>query len=209
MSQVSEFIGHWPLDTPPQVIFEAGARDCKDTLDFHCLYPQAEIYTFECNPRTLDKCHKRVDGISQIHLIEKAVWSQSGFLMFHPIIEGGNAGASSVFMANGNYPAEVLTQDEIMVNAVTFADIIREHNLPGVDMLWLDLQGAELDALKGLGDYLSGVKLIMTEVMFQAIYSDQPLFREIDDYLSWAGFDVIAWPYRDHWFGNAIYGRVI
>lgn len=214
MTSVFEFRSYWQ-GPPPQVVFEAGARDCLDTLKLYRAWPGAQIYTFECNPRTLPECRARVEGIDNIHLIEKAVYSLSGPIEFYPTNpkltitthEDGNPGASSLFVANGRYPAETLVQDKIEVEAVTFAQVIEENNLPGVDALWLDLQGAELAALEGLSKYIQGVKLIMIEVTFQEMYSGQPLFNEVDKFMQDAGFEVVAWPYRDHWFANAIYRR--
>jgi FkbM family methyltransferase len=205
MSQVSQFAEFWK-GAPPRVIFEAGARDCKDTLEFHRLFPKAQIYAFECNPATLPKCRDNVRGIDQIYLIEKAVTSEPGMVKFYPVKE--NAGASSLYRASGNYPVETLTQEEITVETTTFAQVIEENDIESVDILWLDMQGGELDALHGMGFYLLDVDLIMCEVMFQAIYTRQPLFEDVHKYLTDAGFQLEAWPYRDHWFGNAIYERV-
>lgn len=41
---------------------------------------------------------------------------------------------------------------------------MNKHNIPCVDIIWMDLQGAELLALKGLGNKLSCVEYLYTEV---------------------------------------------
>src|SRR5437868_570763 len=89
-----------------KVILEVGARDCRETLDFHRAYPDATIYAFECNAATLPLCQRAVAGNSKINLIEKAVTDHDGLVTFFPIDQektvtdelDGNPGASSLFL---------------------------------------------------------------------------------------------------------------
>ena len=48
----------------------------------------------------------------------------------------------------------------------------------------MDLQGAELKALVGFGDYLDKVKLYTLEASNFEIYKNQPLFKEVKRYLN-------------------------
>jgi FkbM family methyltransferase len=57
-----------------------------------------------------------------------------------------------------------------------------------VDLLKLDVQGAELDVLRGGEELLRSVTLIFTEVEFVSLYKGQPLFAEVDAYLRSQGF---------------------
>ena len=52
----------------------------------------------------------------------------------------------------------------------------------------LDIQGAELDALRGAGTLLHRVAYIYTEVSFLELYKNAPLADEIDVYLQTFGF---------------------
>lgn len=52
-----------------------------------------------------------------------------------------------------------------------------------------DLQGAELDAFKGLGDLLKQFKWVYTEVNKQSTYKDCPLIDDLDVYLLQHGFE--------------------
>ena len=215
MSQVSDFLNSWQYQDQPMVIFEAGAHYCEDTLELHRLVPLAQIWAFEPNPETLPKCREAVKDIPQIHLIETAVGDDAGIVPFFQIDTrntvtthgDGNPGASSLFMATGKYPTEKYVQKIISVEMVTFGDVIRDNNLPGVDILWLDMQGGELAALHGLGDYIHTVKLIMIEVQFKPIYYGVPLYPEIKRFMETHGFEFVRWDYISEWFANAIYRR--
>lgn len=57
------------------------------------------------------------------------------------------------------------------------------------DVLKLDLQGYELEALRGCGDLLGECQAIVVEVSFIRYYENQPLFADIDRFLRDSGFE--------------------
>lgn len=61
-----------------------------------------------------------------------------------------------------------------------------------IDFLKLDVQGAELDVIKGAGRLLDDVLVIHTEVEFLELYKGQPLFSEIEHFLRGQGFQFHA-----------------
>ena len=169
------------------VIFDVGSRDCKQSIEFYNNFPNAKIFAFECNPNTLDICKKNIENYKdRITLIEGAVCDYDGEIKFYPINqkktittwEDGNPGASSLFKSNGKYTSEHYIQDEITVNCHRLDTVIKKYNIPRVDIIWMDLQGAELLAFKGLGGHLKNVKYIQTEITFREIYNNQVLAKE-------------------------------
>jgi len=58
----------------------------------------------------------------------------------------------------------------------------------GADYLKLDVQGAELDVLRGADRLLDSLLVVQTEVVFVPLYRDQPLFADIDTVLRRRGF---------------------
>jgi FkbM family methyltransferase len=72
----------------------------------------------------------------------------------------------------------------------TLNTILKEKNLENkFNLLVLDIQGAELLALKGLKDLLGNFDFIYTEVNEREIYIDCALLGEIDEYVSTFGFE--------------------
>lgn len=59
------------------------------------------------------------------------------------------------------------------------------------DYLKIDVQGGELDVLKGAQRTLEDVIVVHCEMEFAPVYRGQPLFAEIDIYLRSAGFELI------------------
>jgi hypothetical protein len=60
--------------------------------------------------------------------------------------------------------------------------------LAGTDMIELDIQGADLMAVRNAQNLLKDVLVIHTEAEFLPMYVDQPLFSDIDQFLRTQGF---------------------
>jgi FkbM family methyltransferase len=78
-----------------------------------------------------------------------------------------------------------------------------------LDFINLDIQGAELMALQGLGEkFLNTVPAIYTEINTDYVYKNCALVGEIDDFLETYGFhrfETQMW--GDHPWGDALYLR--
>jgi FkbM family methyltransferase len=174
------------------IIFDIGSRDCEQSIEFYNVFPNSKIYAFECNPNTIDLCKNNIKQYSdRITLIEGAVCDYDGTITFYPINQkktittwkDGNPGASSIFKSNGMYTIETYIQDEITTMCHRLDSVMNKYNISKVDIIWMDLQGAELLALKGLGNYLQNVKYIHTEVSYKEMYSGQVMFDELHKYI--------------------------
>lgn len=87
----------------------------------------------------------------------------------------------------------------------TLETIIKENKLENkFNLLILDLQGAELLALKGLGNFLNDFDFIYTEVNEKEIYIDCALLEDLDIYLSNLGFNR-RYLNTLNSYGNALY----
>tara|TARA_R110002073_G_scaffold13299_8_gene56961 strand:+ start:156 stop:1049 length:894 start_codon:yes stop_codon:yes gene_type:complete len=74
---------------------------------------------------------------------------------------------------------------QVPLNPVTL-DTLAE--LPPLDLLKMDLQGAELEVLRGGISKLSEAVAVVTEVRFHRMYTDEPLFGDLDLELRAQGF---------------------
>lgn len=214
--QLDEFIriAKKLLSREKYTIVEIGARDCKETVAFDLLLPGSKIFTFECNPETLPQCRRAVAGRKNIQLIEKAVTDAEGTITFHQINHektitnhpgGKNPGASSIFEANQEYPVEKYFQNKIIVPTTTLKKFSEENKVKNIDLLWMDIQGAELLAMMGAGDFLEKVSLIHLETEFFQIYKNQPLFPELRSFLNERGFRLYTFTAMGQFSGDAVF----
>jgi len=76
-----------------------------------------------------------------------------------------------------------------------------------VDLLWLDLQGYELDVLKAGLAVLENVQAIYTEVNLKELYVGAPLYGELREWLEVRDFkvEVEDIPWEDG--GNVLFVR--
>jgi FkbM family methyltransferase len=61
-----------------------------------------------------------------------------------------------------------------------------------IDLLKMDVQGGELNLLKGAKESLPKISNIWCEVSFEEIYENAAIFRDVYDFLASAGFGVKA-----------------
>lgn len=201
----------------PYTIFDIGSRDCQQSIEFYHCFPNATIYAFECNPNTIPLCKKNIEPYTdRITLIEGAICDYDGDISFFPINQektittwkDGNPGASSLFKSNGTYTVEHYIQDEITTPCHRLDTLMEKYSIQKADILWMDLQGAELLALKGLGKKLDDVQYIHTEVSHKAMYSGQVMFQELNSYILSNEFTLLNRLSFQGWQEDAIYKKV-
>ncbi len=73
------------------------------------------------------------------------------------------------------------------------------------NFLNLDIQGAELLALKGFEEYLEDIDYIYTEVNINELYDGCALLHQIDEYLSKYNFKRVMIELTQHGWGDAFY----
>jgi hypothetical protein len=74
------------------------------------------------------------------------------------------------------------------VEIVTLDSIVDQHSIKAPDLLKLDVQGFEMEVLKGAVKCLQGTRYILTETSFAPLYKDEPLFLDYVRFLAPYGF---------------------
>jgi FkbM family methyltransferase len=180
------------------VIFDVGSLHCLESIEFSKRYENARIFAFEANPDSYQVCLENTKDIDNITVINMAVNDYDGTCVFYPIDPektvspwfDGNRGASSLYKANGSYDhIEKYVQKEIEVPCIRLDSFCEKYNINNIDLMWMDLQGAELTALESLGDkLLSTIKVIHTELEINPMYENQSLFSDVDSFLKQKNF---------------------
>ena len=172
-----------------RIIVECGSRDGLDSLALNQFYAPEKIYAFECNPEAIEIC-KRNLADSPVVLIEKAVYNENKVIDFFPTdmekSTNKELGASSILWHLDN--KESYFQKKTQVEAIRLDTFMEQESLTHIDLLCMDVQGAEIEVLEGLGKKLSKIKYIITEVAFQHYYEGDHLFIDVVRYLNKYGF---------------------
>ncbi len=187
-------------------IFELGSRDLIDAIKLTMHFSDSRVYAFECNPDCLVECSKNLSIIgadlqNRIHLVEKAVSINNGMVIFYPfdLKQYDNMGASSMlkidFSSRSHDDPDYNRpnpQTETVVLGTRLDTYMNEHAIQNIDLLCIDLQGYELNAIKSLGAKLRDVKYIITECSIQSTYTNGTTFKELSEYLGMYGFTYIS-----------------
>jgi FkbM family methyltransferase len=147
-------------DNASPVIIDCGANIGMSILYFKTLYPQARIVGFEADPKLFKILEENVhgNGFKDVELVNKAVWSSETVLTFLP--DGADAGR----IAEG----EGANGGAMKVPTVRLRDYLADRK---VDLLKMDIEGAEREVLHDCPDVLQNVKAVCLE--FHS-YADKP-----------------------------------
>jgi FkbM family methyltransferase len=101
----------------------------------------------------------------------------------------------------------IFVSSVIEVESKRMDTLIVEENLDlnKYDFLNIDIQGAELLALKGFGNLLENINFIYLEVNTNSLYKNCALINEIDDYLSQFNFIRVETKITEYEWGDALY----
>ncbi len=146
-------------------------------------------------------------------IINSVAWSKKDHVEFYLT---NKPQLSSAFIPDENfinkfpYPERFKIQSTITIETSTLDDVITDQE---IDFIKLDIQGAEIDALKGLEKNLEKCLGLELEVEFSSIYKDQPLFGAVDQHLKHKGFEFIDFTNICRWerknlnsYGQAVFG---
>ena len=192
--------------TEPLLFFEAGACNCGDTIQYSKIFPNAIIYAYEPIQNNYNVClnnlekHKKIVQ-DKIKLFKLAL----GEMAENDVIFYNSYGhpkssltsyAGSLLSPNpdifSKWWPNIKFDTSEKVNVVTLKDIMEKENIQKIDFLHLDVQGFELQVLKGAGEYLSKIKLIWLEVSEKEIYKNQKVRNEIENFLTFNGYEHVV-----------------
>lgn len=173
------------------IIVEAGAHLGFDTVQLAQYFPDGEVHAFEPVPELFLQLSERVRHYKNVHCYPYALSQQTGYAMMY--VSSGISDASSSLLPPKTHlddHPEVLFNTTIIVTCITLDDWAKNNNIENVDLLWLDMQGHELSAVKAGQELLKNVQAIYTEVNLKEGYEGAPLYGEYKEWLGEHKFEV-------------------
>lgn len=167
-----------------------------------------KVIWVEGNGDNIPLIHKAVDPYGH-YVIEALISDTQGEALFH--ITNYDSMSSSLldFGTHTKFSPDTVFVEHRVLETTTVDALRSLHHgsvFSGVNMMNLDLQGAELLALKGARRMLREIDYIYTEVNQDEVYKDCAQVNELDDYLrEWHFYRVeTGWVPRQGW-GDALY----
>lgn len=159
---------------------------------------------FEPNPKMFTKLVENISSNPEAFAINVCVGDENKKVILH---ESNNAGQSSSILELGTH--KIVHNDVFYISDIECemirVDSLNQDAFEGYDFLNIDIQGAELMALKGMGKMLHNFKWAYLEVNKAHLYEGCPLVEELDEYLFNFGFERV----ETYWAGNTNWGDAL
>lgn len=175
------------------VVFDVGANVGEFTECVLAFQPRAIVHAFEPIPEVFRELALKFKDYSGIYLNPAALGSRPGE---QSLIVSSYAEASS-FLENGPvlnegvYGIDFGPVRSQRVNVETLADYCVGRGVGLIRLLKLDVQGYELEVLKGADAVLDRVEFVYAEAQFQELYKGGPRFTDLFDFLNIRSFDLV------------------
>ncbi len=175
----------------PQAIFDIGANIGTWTILAKALYPETEIYAFEPLESHCAKFTAATRGLQGVTLHQLALGAMPANLQMNVL---NRSDASSLLPMTSECSQHFALKDErtVTVRVERLDDLLRAKTIPQPDVVKLDIQGYELEALRGGEVTLMGAHAILAEVSLIELYKEQCLFHGLAAFLAERGFYVCA-----------------
>lgn len=175
------------------VIFDVGAYVGEVAATYKRLFPQSTIYCFEPFPDSFHKLNRLCrDASIKAHQI--AFSDKEGKTTFNINVD---LSCNSLLPPTESdfkcYSAKSIKDGEIQVETNTLDNFCAGDEIACIDILKLDVEGAEVKVLDGASSMLSkqAIKLIYSEVMFIPHYTNGCLFHELTAFLNKHGYTLL------------------
>jgi len=176
------------------IIFDVGAHAGEMAKRYRKIFPNAKIYSFEPILDCFNHLRELFKADNDLHVFPFAISDQPGEKEF---FINQNLGSSSLLSSTsrgknlwGNRALE--THSQTKVQCQTLDQFCSENDIEHIHLLKLDIQGAELDALRGAERILESgmVDIIFTEISISQSYNNQGDFHQILSLLNEFNFEL-------------------
>lgn len=181
----------------PTGVFHIGASTGQEAKDYFNSGAENVIWV-EAIPQVFKQLERNIQEFPRMVAINECIADVDGKEMTFNI-SNNEAQSSSLLELDyhkTDHP-DVFYTEKIQVVTKRVDTLLKERklNLEDYNFLNIDLQGAELMALKGMGDELHKVKYAYLEINKKHLYKDCPLVDEIIEYMNSFGFVLVEIQY--------------
>jgi FkbM family methyltransferase len=142
------------LKGEPRFIIDAGANIGVASIYFATKFPKAKIVAIEPEPGNFTLLEKNTKPYPNITAIRAALWNETGEVsLFDP----GRGAWAFQTRTEGAMPTG-------RVPAVTMDDLLRKFGMESVDILKMDIEGAEKEVFEKSSAWIGKVGVIMIEL---------------------------------------------
>jgi FkbM family methyltransferase len=149
--------GEYAFDLPfhPQTIVDAGANIGMASIYFAHRYPGARIVAIEAEDSNFAMLNKNVRPYGAVLPVHAALWNRDGEINVSERAPGVGTREKWTFVTHEGPGAKV--------RAITMRTLMKETQMRSVDLLKIDIEGAEKEVFEGC-DWMDDIRCIMIEL---------------------------------------------
>lgn len=187
----------------PHVVIDAGAHA---GWFFHCWRdwcPEAEVHAFEPTPESLERCRALYGSEPRTHLVGAALGAKPGTARLRRLAASGVSNSlldpdPEAWRSIAYETGEVST---VEVPVTTVDAYAADRGIGAIHLLKIDVQGFELEVLRGAEETLPRIDHVFVESAIQPLYEGAARFSGVFEHLVAKRFDLIgfrAWHRGNH-----------
>jgi FkbM family methyltransferase len=187
------------MTAEPKVIYDIGSCLLHWTRKAQETWPNARILLFDADTNAKEVIENSGYEYSTDVLTDE---DNKSVVFFEKL---GNFGGSSYYRENT--PAYSENDGSVRIGK-TLSTVVKEKNWPLPDLIKIDVQGAELDVLKGSTDVLENCKDIIIEVQHVEYNLGAPSKEDVFSFIQSLGFKLVGVPHKGQADGDYHFSRV-
>ncbi len=187
------------ISRPDPTILEIGCNDGSNTLWFLEVFDSPKIFCFEPDPRAASRFRQKIGERPEVSFYEYAIGNKDGEETFYM-----SGGQETEEMPEGwDYSGSIRKpknhmlvhpwckfEKNIIIQTKTLDTWCTEQGIDRIDFIWMDVQGAEIDVIRGGRNALRKTRFLYTEYNNKELYEGQLSLKQLLKEL--AEFEVVV-----------------
>jgi FkbM family methyltransferase len=185
-------------DAAPRIIFDVGAHTGETIREYKAIFPGAEIHSFEPFPNSFKELRAAAARHTNVHAVNLALSDRAGEAEFNSNVRCATNSLLPVdAAAERAWSRLVVAKDKIRVQTDTLDAYCERQAIGAIDILKIDVQGAEPLVLQGADRMLRrrSVRLLYVEILAAPCYTGQ---AELHEFLAQVhGYGFVPYSFYD------------
>jgi FkbM family methyltransferase len=196
---------------PYQSFLDVGAHEGEFTDSLLAYFEPQRVWLVEADADQAAVLQKKFGAEPRCQVIAAAVSDRTGTAEFR--VNEHRPSSSLVPIAaqtEGIFKKSMAESRTVRVPALSLDDLFHQHQLPVIDLMKVDIQGAERLLIAGGQRALTQVRQLFVEVWFEECYRGAALFPELHNLLTPLGFKLRSFhEFRKGPDGNLVYTNAL
>jgi FkbM family methyltransferase len=194
-----------------ETFLDVGAYEGEFTDSLLAYFTPQHVWLVEADPDQAIVLKNKYGAEPRCHVIPAAVTDRSGTVEFRVNEHRPSSSLVPIAAQTEEIFNKSMSEARIVrVPAVSLDDLFQQHKLPVIDLMKVDIQGAERLLIAGGQSALTQVRQLFVEVWFEECYRGSALYPELHNLLTPLGFKLRSFhEFRKGPDGNLVYTNAL